>query len=182
MPGVTFQKQVQFTRHGPVVIDVVTAPKPTGKYSLEPALSNGVIAGKEKLTGIEQRAGSPVVGVSGDFSYPDGRPYSIVIQDGVLVSGPLATRSSLGIDGAGNLQVARVSMSATWNGTGQRRALVLNRPPARNGVGLFTPAFGGATPAASGTVEAGVGGPPPPEPNTPPGGGGKGGGPRGRPA
>jgi phosphodiester glycosidase len=166
MPGVTFQKQVQFTRHGPVVLDVVTAPKPTGKYSLEPALSNGVIAGKEKLTGIERRTGSPVVGMSGDFSYPDGRPYGIVIQDGVLVSGPLATRSSLGIDAAGNFQVARVSMSATWNGTGQRRALALNRPPGRNGVSLFTPAFGGATPAASDTVEAVVGSFPATKPNT----------------
>ncbi len=157
MPGVTYQKQVQFTRHGPVVLDVLTAPKPTGRYSLQPALSNGFIAGKEKLTGIERRAGAPVVGVSGDFSYPDGRPYGIVIQNGVLVSGPLATRSSLGIDGAGNLQVARVSMSATWNGTGQRRPLALNRPPGRNGVSLFTPAYGGATPAATDTLEAVVG-------------------------
>jgi Phosphodiester glycosidase len=154
MPGVTYQKQVQFTRRGPVVLDVVTAPKPTGKYALQPALSNGVVAGKEKLTAIERRAGSPVVGVSGDFSYPDGRPYGIVLQNGVLVSGPLSTRSSLGIDAAGNLQVTRVAMSATWNGTGQRRPVTLNRPPGRNAVSLFTPSYGGATPAATDTVEA----------------------------
>src|SRR5204863_1387687 len=86
--------------------------------------------------------------------------------NGVLESGPIATRSSLGIDGAGNLQVARVTMSATWNGTGQRRALALNRPPGRNGVSLFTPAFGGATPAASDTVEAVLGGFAPTKPNT----------------
>jgi hypothetical protein len=28
MPGVTYQRQVQFTPHGPVVLDVVTAPAP----------------------------------------------------------------------------------------------------------------------------------------------------------
>ena len=165
MPGVTYDKQVQFTRGGPVVLHVVTAPKPTGQYSLEPALSNGVIAGREPLTAIERRAGSPVVGLSGDFSYGDGRPYGIVIQNGVLESAPLATRSSLGIDAAGNLQVTRVTMTATWNGTGQRRPLLLNRPPGKNGVSLFTPAWGASTPTASDTIEAVVSGLPRTRPN-----------------
>src|SRR5204863_3004314 len=95
----------------------------------------------------------------------DGGPYGIVIRDGALDSGPLATRSSLGIDTAGNLQVARVTMTATWNGTGQRRPLILNRAPGRNGVSLFTPAWGAATPTAADTVEAVVGGLPPTRPN-----------------
>ena len=41
MPGVTYTKRVQFTPHGPVVLNVVTAPKPGGLYSLAPVLTNG---------------------------------------------------------------------------------------------------------------------------------------------
>jgi hypothetical protein len=166
MPGVTYEKQVQFTRRGPVVLHVVMAPKPTGQYLLEPELSNAVIAGRERLTAIERRAGAPVVGLSGDFAYADGRPYGIVIEDGVLHSAPIATRSSLGIDGSGNLVVAKVTMSGTWNGTGQRRPVTLNKAPGRNGISLFTPAWGGATPTASDTVESVVTGFPPTVPNT----------------
>src|ERR1051326_2987166 len=47
MPGVTYTKRVQFTPHGPVVLNVVTAPKPGGPYSLFPALSNDSILGRE---------------------------------------------------------------------------------------------------------------------------------------
>jgi hypothetical protein len=75
--------------------------------------------------------------------------------DGVLQSSPRPDRASLGIDASGNLQVARVALVPTWNGTGQRRPLGgLNRSPGRNGVTLFTPAWGGSTPPASDTVEA----------------------------
>ena len=41
MPGVTYTREVDFTLRGPIVLDVVTAPKPDGKlFSLAPALSN----------------------------------------------------------------------------------------------------------------------------------------------
>ena len=30
MPGVAYQRVVEYTSHGPVVLDVVTAPKPDG--------------------------------------------------------------------------------------------------------------------------------------------------------
>ena len=36
MPGVTYSRQVQFTAHGPVVLNVMTAPRPGGLYSLKP--------------------------------------------------------------------------------------------------------------------------------------------------
>src|SRR5205085_696870 len=45
MPGVTLQTQVQFTAHGPVVVHVITAPKPGGLYSLTPVLAHGVVNG-----------------------------------------------------------------------------------------------------------------------------------------
>ena len=39
------QRTVQFTAHGPVVLHVITAPRPGGLYQLKPLLSNGAIVG-----------------------------------------------------------------------------------------------------------------------------------------
>ena len=78
---------------------------------------------------IARRLGDQVVSVSGDLFYGDGRPHGILIQNGVLHHGPAERRSSLGIDAAGNLDVQRVELTATWNGSGQRRPLLLNREP-----------------------------------------------------
>src|SRR5207342_1251107 len=55
MPGVTYEKQVRFTLHGPVGVNVLVAPRPGGLYSFQPVLSNELIQGSEKLTAIEQR-------------------------------------------------------------------------------------------------------------------------------
>ena len=153
-PGVTYERQVQFTRRGPLVLHTITAPKPTGNFRLEPVLSNGAITGRERLSVIARRLGNQVVSVSGDLFFPDGRPHGILIQNGVLHYAPAEGRSSLGIDAAGNLDVERVELNATWNGSGQRRPLLLNREPTRNGVSLFTPAWGPVTPGASATIEA----------------------------
>ena len=164
-PGITYEKQVQFTRRGPLVLHTITAPKPTGDYRLEPVLSNGAITGRERLSVIARRLGAQVVSVSGDLFYPDGRPHGIVMQNGVLHHAPALRRSSLGIDAAGNLNVTRVELNATWNGTGQRRPVMLNREPTRNGVSLFTSAWGPVTPGASTTIEAVVSGLPATVPN-----------------
>ena len=70
MPGVSYERQVEYTPHGPVVLDVVTAPRPDGSlYTLAPGLSNNAIVGTEKLTDIEKAESGPatVVGVNGDF-------------------------------------------------------------------------------------------------------------------
>ena len=45
MPGVTYERGVQFTPHGPVAIHIVTGPRPTGLYALRPVLSNEAIQG-----------------------------------------------------------------------------------------------------------------------------------------
>ena len=46
-PGITYERQVEFTPHGPVVLHVITAPKPDGSlYRLLPVLSNNAILGK----------------------------------------------------------------------------------------------------------------------------------------
>ena len=40
MPGVVYSRQMQFTAHGPLVLNVVSAPRPEGLYSLRVALSS----------------------------------------------------------------------------------------------------------------------------------------------
>lgn len=152
MPGVTYERQVQFTRHGPVVLHVVNAPKPGGQYDLRPVISNNVVPGLERLTAMERRVGSSagVVGLSGDASL-----LGAYVQGGVLSSLPNPERATLAIDAGGNLRVERMSVFATWEGNGPRRpGLLLNRSPGPNGASLFTPAWGAATPASANTVEA----------------------------
>jgi len=156
MPGVSYQRQVEFTPHGPVVLDVVTAPKPDGSlYTLAPALSNNAIVGTEKLTDVEKEMSSSVtsVGVNGDyFAANPGKPTGLLMRSGVLESAPASARSSLGIAADGTLTVARLSFDGTWKGTGQRRQLDLNTPPVKGHTTLYTSAWGPTTPAESGVV------------------------------
>jgi hypothetical protein len=156
MPGVSYERQVQFTPHGPVVLDVVTAPKPDGSlYSLQPTLSNNAIVATEKLTDMEKdtKATATTVGVNGDFFAPNpGKPTGILIRNGELDSAPSDTRTSVGIGADGSLTVARVSFDGTWRGTGQRRQLDLNALPVKGHTTLYTPAWGPQTPAETGVV------------------------------
>jgi hypothetical protein len=168
MPDVTYQHQVEFTSRGPVVLDVVTAPKPDGSlYTLTPALSNGSIVGTEKLTDVEKdaSAAATVVGVNGDFFAPGGAPTGIVMRGGALDSAPALARTSLGIAPDGTLTVARVAFDGTWRGTGQRRQLDLNDPPVAGHTTLYTSAWGSTTPAESGVVEDVIGTFPAAQPN-----------------
>ena len=169
MPGVTYQRQVEVTPHGPVVLDVVTAPRPDGTlYTLAPALSNNAIAGTEKLTDMEKEtsASSTVVGVNGDFFAANpGSPTGILMRGGALDFAPALVRSSLGIAADGTLMVARVGFDGTWRGTGQRRQLDLNRLPVAGHSTLYTAAWGPSTPAESGVVEDVISTLPPLTPN-----------------
>lgn len=157
MPGVTYSRQVQFTVHGPVMLHVLTAPRPGGLYSLRPILSNGTILGRERVTSMEKDVSdsATVAGVNGDFfNWNDGHPSGILMQDGVLQSQPYRTRSSIGISSSGNLSVDRVALYGYWQGLGQRRAVTgLNQPPHGDGTALFTPAWGSNTPLLPGAAE-----------------------------
>ncbi|HZB35285.1 MAG TPA: phosphodiester glycosidase family protein [Gaiellaceae bacterium] len=159
MPGVTYEKRLQFTRFGPMRLHILSAPKPDGAlYKLQPVLSNGAVVGRERVTSMQRRAvqSSTTAGVNGDlFTWADGIPSSGLIQDGVLKTTPHPKRSMVGVDTAGNLRVERIAMLATWQGAGPRRPVhLLNRPPGPNGTSIYTPAYGGTTPANSGVVEA----------------------------
>ena len=169
MPGVGYQRQVEFTPRGPVVLDIVTAPRPDGSlYTLAPALSNGAIGGTEKLTDMEKdvSATATAVGVNGDFfAAKTAVPTGILMRAGALDSAPAAGRSSLGIAPDGTLTVRRVAFDGTWRGTDQRRQLDLNAAPVAGHTTLYTSAWGPATPAETGVVEDVIGSFPPAQPN-----------------
>lgn len=158
MPGVTYRREVDFTSRGPIVLDVVTAPKPDGTvYSLAPELSNDMLRGTEQLTRLESRqaSGATTVAIDGDyFSRKTGAPSGILMQDGVLESAPAEGRSSVGIAANGVLTIGRVSFAGTWQGSGQRRPIALNTPAGKGKFTLYTPPYGTETPKESGVAEA----------------------------
>ncbi len=158
MPNVSYSREVQFTAHGPVVLNVITAPRPGGLYQLKPILSNGAITGTERVTSMQKDISdsATVAGVNGDlFNFNDGHPSGMLMQGGVLQSPPYRFRSSIGITSDGKLSVGRVAFFGYWQGLGQRRPLTgLNQPPRGDGTALFTPAWGAATPKLAGAVEA----------------------------
>jgi hypothetical protein len=158
MPDVTFQRLVQLTPHGPVVVDVITAPRPGGLYALTPVLAGGLVGGvREPLTEIEHDASATatVAGIDGDLTTAKGLPSGIVLQNGTLVHGAASGRSSIGIDSGGTLRVKRFGFVGTWKGSGQRRPLDgVNQTPRSGQVVLFTPAWGATTPLVAGATEA----------------------------
>ena len=171
MPGVTFEKSVQFTPHGAVVVDVITAPRPTGLYQLAPVLARATMTGgRERVTQLEKdvSAQATVAGINGDFFDPgDGHPAGVYLANGVLLHPPLASHSSIGVDTAGALHVDRVRFFGTWRGNGQRRPLNgFNQAPGPGQVVLLTPAYGAKAPVVSGSAEAILGSFPATTPNT----------------
>ena len=157
MPGVTYEKQVQFTPRGPVALTVITTPPPGGLYTVGPVLASGTLTGPRlKVTQIQRSLGPTAIsaGIAGDFTSASGIPSGIVVSGGAYQHGPTPGRSSIGIDGSGTLRVTRFTFAGTWKGTGQRRPLAgINKKPKGNQTVLFTPAWGPATPdVANATV------------------------------
>src|SRR3954451_1206645 len=83
MPGVTYEKTVEFTPHGAVVLHVITAPRPGDLYHLGPVLARStILGGREKVTQIEKDVSSQstAIGIDGDFfNAHDGHPSGIVL-------------------------------------------------------------------------------------------------------
>ncbi len=154
-PGVSFRQTIQPTPNGPVVVDVLTGPRPGGTTTLEPLLSNDTLTGRETLTKIEQRlsANATYAGINGDlFNLHTGLPSGALIRDGQILSLPSNSRSTAGIMSDGTLDVRRVIATGAWTGTGTEHPFVLNRIPDANGAALFTSAWGTSTPTVSGSV------------------------------
>jgi hypothetical protein len=156
-PGLTFERGVQFTPHGPVAISILVGPRPSGATTLAPVLSDERLTGRETVVEMQQRLGASatVAGVNGDyFGFADGRPSGVLLRDGRLDSPPSPDRSSLGIMSDGVLDIRRVSLVGTWNATGLPRRILhqVNRAPASNQVALFTPVWGARTPVVPGAL------------------------------
>ena len=168
MPGVTYERQVQFTTYGPVAVHVLTAPRPGGLWSVRAQPAKDAAQGRSRLTAMQAATSrdETVAGINGDlFSVGDGRPHGITLTGGRLVTPPTGDRSSIGFAADGSLRVERVQFFGTWQGTGQRRPLTLNGVPGPNGVALFTPSWGPTTPPVPGSLMAVVHPLPPAVPN-----------------
>jgi hypothetical protein len=156
-PGITYERQLMFTPHGPEVVHVMTAPKPGGLYAMKPVLSNESVLGRETVTSMQRRMSSvaTVGGVNADlFTWNEGLPSGMFMESGFMRTPPHPRRSTVGITQDGRLLVDRVQMIGTWQGISQRRPLNgLNQRPGPEGVSLFTPAWGATTPAANNTIE-----------------------------
>ena len=106
MPGVTYQRILRWTSAGPLVMYVVTAPKPQGLYRLTPLLSNGTIIGRQTVSSMERDASSQMttVGVNGDFfHWTGGWPSGLLIRNGVVEHQSALGRAAVGIDTSATL-------------------------------------------------------------------------------
>ncbi len=155
-PGVTFQQTVDLSPAGPVVIDILTGPRPGGTTTLRPFLTSGVLTRRQTLTAAERQASSvtTLAGINGDFfNFNTGLPSGVLLQDGQLLSSPSPDRASGVITSDGTLSVGRLSLTATWQGSGKPHAVTaFERLPGPSGVSLFTATWGSATPALPGSV------------------------------
>jgi hypothetical protein len=157
MPGVSYQRILRWTSAGPVVMYVVTAPKPQGLYRLMPLLSNGTIIGRETVSSMQRDVSSQMttVGVNGDFfSWTGGWPSGLLMRSGVVEHQPVPGRASLGIDSSATLHTEKVPWYGRWHGPDGVWYPVsqLNEPPQPNAAALFTPVWGGDVAAAKGAT------------------------------
>jgi hypothetical protein len=157
MPGVSYQRVLRWTSAGPMVMYVVTAPKPQGLYRLMPLLSNGTIIGRETVSSMERNAATQMttVGVNGDFfSWTGGWPSGLLIRSGVVEHQSALGRAAVGIDTNATLHADKVPWFGRWHGPDGvwHPVSQVNEPPRKNAVALFTPVWGGETPVVKGTT------------------------------
>src|SRR5256714_840650 len=119
MPGVAYERVLRWTAAGPLVMYVVSAPKPQGLYRLMPLLSNGTIVGRETVTQMERDASAQMttIGVNGDFfSWSGGWPSGLLMRGGVVEHQPVPGRAAVGIDTTATLHADRVPWYGRWHG------------------------------------------------------------------
>jgi flagellar hook assembly protein FlgD len=157
MPGVGYQRILRWTSAGPVVMYVVTTPKPQGLYKLTPLLSNGTIIGRETVSAMEREASPQMttVGVNGDFfHWTGGWPSGLLIRNGVVEHQSALGRAAVGIDTSATLHADKVPWFGRWHGPDNvwYPLAQLNEPPRANAAAVFTPVWGGDTPAVKNGV------------------------------
>ena len=157
MPGVSYQRILRWTSAGPMVMYVVTAPKPQGLYRLMPLLSNGTIIGRETVSSMQRDVSSQMttVGVNGDFfSWTGGWPSGLLMRSGVVEHQSALGRAALGIDSSATLHTEKVQWYGRWHGPDGvwYPMSQLNEPPRKNAASLFTPVWGGDVAAVKGAT------------------------------
>jgi hypothetical protein len=157
MPGVSYQRVLRWSPAGPTEMYVVTAPKPQGLYKLMPLLSNGTIIGRQTVSSMERDASPQMttVGVNGDFfHWTGGWPSGLLMRGGVVEHQSAIGRAAVGIDTSATLHTEKVPWFGRWHGPDNVWYPVaqLNEPPRANAVALFTPVWGGDTPAVKNGV------------------------------
>lgn len=152
LPGVTYKRESRWTAAGPVVVHVLTVPRPGGLFAVKPVLANNRVSARERVSAMQRRLSSraTVAGVNGDFfGSLTAAPSGMFVHKTVLATTPHGGRSSLGLSLAGDLRVGRIAHSSVWTvpGFSSHRLRNLNKRLVGRGVALFTPAWGAATPA-----------------------------------
>jgi hypothetical protein len=159
VPGVTYKRELLWTRAGPFVLHVITGPQPSGSlFALKPVLAHNRVGSRETVSSMQRRLSSraTVTGVNGDFfALVTGGPSGMLVQKRKIASSSQGHRSSLGIGVDGALRVDRVAARSSWTVPGYTRLRLhrINKGMALPGVTLFTPAWGVTTPASRGRVD-----------------------------
>jgi hypothetical protein len=152
MPRVGYTREVDFTPHGPVVVHVVVAPRPAGLYSLRPLLARNAVLARDRVTTMQKALSAEGTSVAVNANLAAWT--DALVRGGVMDAAPVPTRTTVGIASDGALRAERLIFSGTWRGSGQRRPLALNQPPAGNTTTLYTRAWGPTTPPGEAAVQA----------------------------
>lgn len=160
VPGVTYKKELRWSRGGPFVLHVVTGPSPAGGglFKLKPVVANNRLGTRETVSSMQRRLSgrATTVGVNGDFfGLLTGGPSGLLVREGKVASSAQGRRSSLGIGADGALRVDRVVDRSTWTvpGYSPMRLDRINKGVGKPGVALFTPSWGARTPASRARVD-----------------------------
>ena len=159
VPGVTHTRALIFNGGRPVVLHVVRTPPPSDLYRLLPVRALGGDVRRQTVPAMQARLSrrATTVGVNGDFyKRATGHPTGIFLRGGVISARPSRRRSAVALGLDGRLLVDLFGFDSTWQAsTGSvRRIHDFNQPVTNHSrVGLFTRAWGEATPRARRAVE-----------------------------
>lgn len=156
-PGVEYQRMVR--ADGPVVAHVVRVDQQSPSTRQQTVLSNQRVDGAQpssEQTSQMCRRVDCIAAVNGDFYQPStGEPVGGIAHTGRTLLSPVPHHDQLTISSAGGLYAGPVAWSGRLAllGLGEVHIDALNRLGAVDGVTLYTPDHGPATPATSSSAE-----------------------------
>ncbi|MEX2588411.1 MAG: phosphodiester glycosidase family protein [Actinomycetota bacterium] len=149
-PGVEYQRLVR--SDGPVVAHVVRVQQSSPSVRQQTVPSN---RRSEQTSQMCQRVGC-IAAINGDFYQPStGEPVGGIAHAGRTLLSPVPHHDQLSVSAAGGLAAGPVTWSGSLSlsGLGELKIDALNRKGAVDGVTLYTPDYGAATPATSSSAE-----------------------------